>query len=176
MSVQGTEWLSGGALLSSCVMGGWRVNDRYSSERDDRDRTMPVRDLTNVNVPGTKLVIGFAPSRALHQRRDGLLARPSDPAYCIHRCFLHANSGRRPVGRALRNRTASCPSRAARSGRGCRCRLRRRPSHGRWYRPSELPVHHDRFDRLLVAAALGATPTIPTPGEGILEYPVSCRR
>ena len=46
---------------------------------------------------------------------------------------------------------------------------RRRPSHGRWYRPSELPMHHDPFDRLLVAAALGATPTILTPDEGSLN-------
>ena len=37
-------------------------------------------------------------------------------------------------------------------------------------------MHHDPFDRLLVAAALGATPTILTPDEGILEYSVSCRR
>ena len=39
------------------------VNNKYSPKRDDRDRTMPVRDLTNVNVtsPGTKLLNGFAP-------------------------------------------------------------------------------------------------------------------
>ena len=31
------------------------------------------------------------------------------------------------------------------------------------------------FDRLLVAAALGATATILTPDQAIHEYPVSCR-
>ncbi len=44
------------------------------------------------------------------------------------------------------------------------------------YRESELPAHHrDPFDRLLVAAALGANATILTPDEAIRQYPVSCR-
>ena len=44
------------------------------------------------------------------------------------------------------------------------------------YRASELPAHHrDPFDRLLVAAALGATATILTPDEAIHKYPVSYR-
>ena len=44
------------------------------------------------------------------------------------------------------------------------------------YRASELPAHHrDPFDRLLVAAALGATATILTPDAAIHAYPVSCR-
>ena len=44
------------------------------------------------------------------------------------------------------------------------------------YRASELPAHHrDPFDRLLVAAALGANATILTPDEAIHAYPVSCR-
>ena len=44
------------------------------------------------------------------------------------------------------------------------------------YRASELPAHHrDPFDRLLVAAALGANATILTPAEAIHAYPVSCR-
>ncbi len=44
------------------------------------------------------------------------------------------------------------------------------------YRASELPAHHrDPFDRLLVAAALGATATIVTPDETIHKYPVSYR-
>ena len=45
------------------------------------------------------------------------------------------------------------------------------------FRASELPKHRrDPFDRLLVAAALGATATIPTPHEAAIhEYPVSCR-
>jgi len=44
------------------------------------------------------------------------------------------------------------------------------------YRASELPNHHrDTFDRLLVAAALGAGATILTPDEAIRQYPVSCR-
>ena len=44
------------------------------------------------------------------------------------------------------------------------------------YLASELPAHHrDPFDRLLVAAALGATATILTPDEAIHRYPVSCR-
>ena len=44
------------------------------------------------------------------------------------------------------------------------------------YRASELPNHHrDPFDRLLVAAALGAGSTILTPDEAIRQYPVSCR-
>ena len=68
-------------LLRDGWMARRGVNDSYSSERDDRDRTMPGRDLTNVNVtsPGTKLLIGFAPSRASHQRLDGLLARHPIP-------------------------------------------------------------------------------------------------
>ena len=44
------------------------------------------------------------------------------------------------------------------------------------YRASELPaLHRDPFDRLLVAAALGATATILTPDDAIHAYPVSCR-
>ena len=47
------------------------------------------------------------------------------------------------------------------------------------YRASELPMHHyDPFDCLLVAAALVATATIPTPNEAIQaihEYAVSFR-
>ncbi len=44
------------------------------------------------------------------------------------------------------------------------------------YRASELPTHHrDPFDRLLVAAALGANATILTPDEAVRQYPVSCR-
>jgi len=44
------------------------------------------------------------------------------------------------------------------------------------YRASELPAHHrDPFDRLLVAAALGANATILTPDEAVRQYPVSCR-
>ena len=87
----------------------------------------------------------------------------------------HRSPGRVDVG--LPNGTASCRS-ASSSKRPCvcRCRLRRTPSHDRWYRPSELPMDHDPFDRLLVAAALGATSTILTPDEGILEFSVSCRR
>ena len=43
-------------------------------------------------------------------------------------------------------------------------------------RASELPTcHRDPFDRLLVAAALGANATILTPDEAIRQYPVSCR-
>lgn len=44
------------------------------------------------------------------------------------------------------------------------------------YRASELPAHHrDPFDRLLVAAALGANATILTPDAAVRQYPVSCR-
>lgn len=44
------------------------------------------------------------------------------------------------------------------------------------YRASELPPYHrDPFDRLLVAAALGANATILTPDEAVRQYPVSCR-
>ena len=44
------------------------------------------------------------------------------------------------------------------------------------YRASELPAHHrDPFDRLLVAAAVGAAATILTPDDAIHAYPVSCR-
>lgn len=44
------------------------------------------------------------------------------------------------------------------------------------YRASELPAHHrDPFDRLLVAAALGANATILTPDEAVRQYPVSSR-
>lgn len=44
------------------------------------------------------------------------------------------------------------------------------------YRASELPAHHrDPFDRLLIAAALGAAATILTPDAAIHRYPVSCR-
>jgi len=44
------------------------------------------------------------------------------------------------------------------------------------YRASELPAHHrDPFDRLLVAAAIGADAIILTPDAAIAQYPVSCR-
>ena len=44
------------------------------------------------------------------------------------------------------------------------------------YRASELPPYHrDPFDRLLVAAALGANATILTPDDAVRQYPVSCR-
>ena len=56
---------------------------------------------------------------------------------------------------------------------GLDCLSLRRPDI---YRASELPAHHrDPFDRLLVAAALGATATILTPDKAIHAYPVSCR-
>ena len=44
------------------------------------------------------------------------------------------------------------------------------------YRASELPAHHrDPFDRLQVAAALGANATILTPDVAVRQYPVSTR-
>ena len=91
-------WWRPAVLLRDGWMARRGVNDRYSSERDDRDRTMPVRDLTNVNVtsPGTKLLVGFAPSRASHQRLDGLLARHPIPhtVYSVVSCMPTPAAGR----------------------------------------------------------------------------------
>ena len=44
------------------------------------------------------------------------------------------------------------------------------------YRACELPHYHrDPFDRLLVAAAIGANAIILTPDDAVRQYPVSCR-
>ena len=94
-------WWRPAVFLRDGWMARRGVNDRYSSDRDDRDdrdRTMPVRDLTNVDVtsPGTKLLIGFAPSRASHQRLDGLLARHPIPhtVYSVVSCMPTPAAGR----------------------------------------------------------------------------------
>ena len=98
-------WWRPAVLLRDGWMARRGVNDRYSSERDDRDRTMPVRDLTNVNVtsPGTKLLNRVRAQQGVTPTTRRPPRAPSDPAYSILRCFSHANSGRRPVGKLLRN-------------------------------------------------------------------------